>query len=55
MAAAAKRQKLRSEVKELRPPNAKASVLVSEVIVMDGPACCIAFLIRTAADSFRSV
>ncbi len=52
---AANKQKLRSEVSEFKPPKAKASVLVSEVIVIEGPACCMASLMRLLAGSNKSV
>ena len=48
-------QKLRRAVKELRPPKPKARALVSEVIVIDGPACFIASLILSFAGSFNFV
>ena len=55
MHTAANKQKLRRAVKEFRAPNAKASEFVSDVIVIEGPACCIALRMRSAAGRFKSV
>lgn len=44
---AAKMQKLRKAGRVLRPPKAKARVFVNEVIVIEGPACFMASIIRS--------
>lgn len=48
-------QKLFSAVRELRAPKAKARQLVSEVIVIEGPACYMALRMRSLAGACRLV